>query len=194
MLRSIHLTLICVAAFALAACGGSGVSRNNVTTGGNTPATPAGLDGAAAPHAQSAGGLSLAFRAVPEGSDWRVTLAAPSARDLYQIAGSVEFDASQFEIVSPEAGGGLGGPGDAFFTAKESTPGKLDFAYTIRRYGPGRDGAVDLLSLLVRQKNPASGLSDTALARAFRLQTADGATLARSSSKQRFELNLQEVR
>ena len=81
------------------------------------------------------------------------------------------------------AGGGLGKPPEAYFVWGERTPGRLDFAYTKRFYGPGATGTVPLLSVRVSTRAGFS-LGD------FTLDTAAGTLLARDSAKREFGVTL----
>jgi hypothetical protein len=196
MLRTLFLILAGLLVLLCAACGGGNSRGANLGAGngagqGNTAQQPASgsQSGLAAPHSQSAGELELNIAAAPDGDDWRVTLSASAAKDLYQLAGSIDFDPAAYEILSPEAGGGLGGPENAIFSAQQRISGRLDFAYSIRRFGPGRDGELSLISLKVRSLS-GDKPSASEVARAFKLDNSEGRLLARSSSKQRFDVSV----
>src|SRR5688500_16125138 len=138
----ITLTLLLV----LAGCGGGG-SRAR----GGQPAAPGTVQQPGQPQADpAAGSLRVSLTAEQEGSDWRVNLIAPAASDLYQIGGTLAFDSAKYEIVTIEARGGLGQPGDSYFVGKESAPGKVSFAYTKRYWGNGAIGKLSLVTLRVR--------------------------------------------
>ncbi len=180
-----HLKLLGAAGAAcllfLAACGGAVKAPVS-----GKPADPG------APPASSAQ-LELALNAVPSDSLWRVTLSAPTARDLYQIAGSISYDTSRYEIVRTEAGGGLGSPEDALYISGEPQPGKLDFAYTRRMAGPGVDGPTNLYSIIVRPLDAAGSLSPGEIASDFELDLADSRLVARNSRKQNLRCSLKVV-
>lgn len=137
----------------------------------------AGLDGPAAEN--NPGQLQLLLSAVQAGADWDLILSAHQASDLYQIAGALEFDATRYELLSSEAGGGLGGPDDSYFLAEQRQLGRLDFAYTMRFWGSGANGSLELLRLRVRAQNEMH-LTD------FELRTGPGELIARNGRKQQF--------
>jgi hypothetical protein len=116
--------------------------------GGSSAGPRGGQD--SAPVIPAAGTLLLDFVTEQVGDEVTVELRAPSAVDLYQVAGTLQFDPLRYEFVAVEAGGGLGQPGEALFVGQESQPGRVDFAYTQRWQGPGRNGLLRLLRLRVR--------------------------------------------
>jgi hypothetical protein len=162
----VRILLIFLLAYLLAGCQGntSGpASTSDPKPGGNQTA-------------------ALELDAQPQAGNWRVTLAAEGAVDLYQAAGTLVFPPGAYEVLAIEAGGGLGGPQECFFAGKETTPGKVDFAYTRRFYGPGRDGEVALVSIIVAPHGDFS-LAD------FQVDRDQGALLIRDSAKQPIEVS-----
>jgi hypothetical protein len=105
----------------------------------------------------------LELSAVKEGANYRVNLHARGATDLYQLAGSLQFDGGRYRVINIEAGGGLGGPEDAYFIGRETRPGNVDFAYTRRAYGAGASGDPWLLSLVVEPQAGELRLGDFSL-------------------------------
>jgi len=161
----------------LAGCGGSG--------GGSATLVPLPA-GQPQPEVQAPAGLTLALTAEPDGADQRVVLTAESAADLYQLAGSLEFDAGRYQLVEAVSGGGLGAAADSYFVCEPTLPGRLDFAYTRRYYGPGASGDVRLLEVLVSPVGTFS-LGD------FALSDEPDALLARDSARQRIAVTGPEV-
>jgi hypothetical protein len=161
-----------ISLFFLVGCsGGAAGSRLHTNPGGSVaPAT--------------AGALKLSLSAAPEGGGYRLMLAAPSAQDLYQIAGAVKYDPQRYDLRTVEAGGGLGGPEDCYFVSGETTTGRIAFAYTKKLYGPGASGSVNLLCLRVTPKAGFS-LAD------FSLDLTPGKLLARNSKKQVFAASVE---
>lgn len=135
------------------------------------------------PFGAPPGPLQLELNAADTGDQWRVTLQAPQAQDLYQLAGTLLYDPARYSIVTVEAGGGLGGPEESYFVWGQRTPGRIDFAYTRRYHGKGASGPTALLSVRFR---PLAGF---ALAD-FTLDAAEGALLARDSLKRVLEVSL----
>jgi len=127
--------------------------------------------------------LQLEITAAEVGDLWRVTLQAPQAQDLYQLAGTLVYDPARYSIATVEAGGGLGGPEESYFVWGQRDPGRIDFAYTRRYYGAGVSGPAALLSVRVRP------VAQFALAD-FRLDTAENALLARDGLKRVLEVSL----
>jgi len=153
-------------------------------SGTGTPIPEASSPGVGyTPPATPPSGLELQLNATAEQDSWRITLSAPSATDLYQLAGTLIYEPERYTLRSVEAGGGLGGPQDAYFVWGEHDHGRLDFAYTKRYYGAGFSGQVSLLSIRV---NALDGfrLAD------FRLDTSTGKLLARDSAKRGFAVQL----
>lgn len=183
MLRTFLSVCCTLLLLPLFACGGG----RRATTADDGNAAPAAPD-----SQRSAGKLELTLTAAPEGGNWRVSLAAPEAIDLYQIAGSLDFDPAAYEVLSQEAGGGLGDPTQALYISRETSPGHLDFAYTRRNYGSGASGDLLLYSLLVRPRG-AEVVDAAQVTSAFKLDQGAGHLLARDSSKRSFALRLQEV-
>lgn len=120
--------------------------------------------------------LGLSSESYGDGTH-RVLLHGHGARDLYQIAGTLNYDPALYEIVLVEAGGGLGNPEQSYFIDNRDVPGSLDFAYTRRWHGPGVDGDPLLLSVKVRPLG-AFELSD------FSIDTSADALRLRDSQKQ----------
>lgn len=137
-----------------------------------------------APNNSASGPVALSLDAVEQDGTWRVTLTA-TGKDIYQAAGTLLCSEDSYNVLSIEAGGGLGGPRDCYFVGKETEPGKIDFAYTKRFHGSGVNGEAALLSIVVE---PHSGFSlgDFTLA-------AEPELLIRDSAKQAIEFD-QEVR
>ena len=160
----------------IAGCqGGAGTSQN--------PASPSENTGDPA----VAGPIDLQLSAMSDGANERVVLTARDARDLYQIASTIVYDPARYEVLSIEAGGGLGMPEDSYFVAGEPESGRIDFAYTKRFSGPGASGDVNLLHIVVRPLDKFR-LSD------FRMDNAPGTTLVRDSRKRDVEAHCnQEV-
>jgi hypothetical protein len=127
--------------------------------------------------------LQLEITAAEAGDLWRVTLQAPQAQDLYQLAGTLVYDPALYTVATVEAGGGLGGPEESYFVWGERAPGRIDFAYTRRYYGTGASGPAALLSVRV---NPIAEFALTD----FTLDTSADALLARDSLKRVLEVNL----
>lgn len=184
MLRTLLCALGAICLLILAACGG-GTAK--APASGNQSAGPS------AP-ADTQGELDLALQAQAEGTNWRITLSAPNATDLYQIAGSISYDTTRFSVVTAEAGGGLGGPVEALYVSGEPEPGRLDFAYTKRAAGPGFSGQLNLYSVVVQPLDGAAQLSPAQVASEFRLELAEGRIRARDSRKQDLRCRIQEVR
>ncbi len=145
------------------------------------PGAPAGTG---AGQAVTAGAVRLGLSASAEGGQYRVMLSAPQAGDVYQIAGTLKYNAARYTLTATEAGGSLGGPEAAYFVAGETAPGQIAFAYTKRQYGPGASGSLNLLSVRV---TPRSGFS----LGDFSLDTAPGRLLVRNSKKQAFAVTLE---
>src|SRR5688572_28815146 len=103
-----------------------------------------------APPEGTAGSVRLVLDAEQDGSQWRVNLRAPGARDLYQVGGTLAFDPLKYDVVAVEAGGGLGQPDSSYFAGQETEPGRVSFAYTRRYWGEGASGDLWLVSLRVR--------------------------------------------
>jgi hypothetical protein len=164
-----RIVLLLAVALLLAACGGGSGSRTNQNNGAVPPV-------ADAPGGDAAGRVTLALSAARDGELWRVNLKAPQATDLYQVGGTLAFDGGKYEVESIEAGGGLGQPATSYFIGQETAPGRVDFAYTRRFFGPGASGSVWLVSLRVRPTGQFR-LSDFRLDEQARL-------LARDSKKQ----------
>ena len=110
-------------------------------------------------------------------------MAANDTADLYQIAATIRFPAGQYEIDRIEAGGGLGGPEESFFVGDVTEPGKLDFAYTRRFLGPGRNGRIQLISFRANFQG-AFSLDDFAVA------DAPADLVVRDGSKQAITMQL----
>jgi hypothetical protein len=164
-----RLALIVSLLLILASCGGGG-SRPRT---GQPDAPAGGVQQPGQPQPDpAAGSLRVTLTSEQDGNDWRVTLTAPSASDLYQIGGTLAFDSAKYEVVSIEAGGGLGQPGDSYFVGKESSPGKVGFAYTKRYWGSGASGKLALVSLRVRPVG-AFSLTDFKLDPAAKLLARD---------------------
>jgi hypothetical protein len=160
----------------ISSCGGGGSQRAG---------SPAVSNGEQPSPGRTAGALKLQLDAVPDGARWRVNLTAPQAADLYQIAGTLEYDQQGLRIVNIEAGGGLGGPEDAYFLSSTDEPGRIDFAYTMRLYGPGASGSVNLVSFVVESAGGAN-LSAVQLESAFTLPSSPVALRARDSQRRYF--------
>jgi hypothetical protein len=131
---------------------------------------------------QSAGELALRLSASESGGTVKVVLSAPAAADLYQLAGTLLYDADKYSILAVEAGGGLGNPEESYFFSSEQTPGKLGFAYTKRMWGAGANGACQLLVLRAEAKGAFSPAD-------FKLDTRAGQLRARNSAKVEFSAN-----
>jgi hypothetical protein len=134
---------------------------------------------------QTASSVKLKLDAEPQGANWRVTLAATNAHDLYQAAGTLAFPAGTYDVLAIEAGGGLGGPQECIFAGKETAPGQVRFAYTRHYYGAGVDGTAALVSVVVVPHGKFT-LGD------FQLERGQGECVLRDSKKQ--ALALEEVR
>jgi hypothetical protein len=169
--RCLDAVFLCIIAVLLSCpgCGGS----SSLATNPNTPG------GGARP-----GEAKLALTATAEGSDYRLALSAPGALDLYQIAGTLRFDAQRYTLISAEAGGGLGSPEACLFIGSEIEPGRVAFAYTKRFYGPGANGDISLLTVRI---TPKAGfkLSD------FSLETGPGKLVVRDSKKQVLSVSME---
>ncbi|MCB1217603.1 hypothetical protein KDL44_09425 [bacterium] len=175
-MRVIHVLAAAVLAVVLfVACGGGGGSQEAGTRLGQPQ--PA--------EELSRGTLNLAMdsRAGSDGTT-RVLLKAEQASDLYQIAGTLQYDPGLYELLLVEAGGGLGSPEEAYFLDGEGTPGRIDFAYTRRYFGAGISGEPLLLSVKVRPLGNFS-LSD------FSLDTSAGSYRLRDSHKQDMEFTVE---
>jgi hypothetical protein len=137
----------------LASCGGG---RHSVR--GGAPEQPGGgiQAGGQPPANPEAGSVRVSLSAEQDGSDWRVNLIAPDASDLYQIGGTLAFDSTKYEVLTVEAGGGLGQPENSYFVGRETSPGRVAFAYTKRFYGAGASGKLWLVSLRVHPKGSFS--------------------------------------
>ena len=77
--------------------------------------------------------------------------------------------------------GGLGGEQDSYFLWEETQPGRIDFAYTRRYFGPGASGDVNLLRVEFESLEETGGPD-------FALDSSPGALLARDSAKRQFEV------
>lgn len=128
----------------LLGCGGGKDS-----TGTQLPFGPAAGDNPAGIDADSTVRLVLDAENL-SADEWSLMLRTQDAADLYQIAGSMLYPQDGYELLSVEAGGGLGGPDEAYFVNSESDSGKLDFAYTSRWYGRKNNGELNLLRLRIR--------------------------------------------
>lgn len=115
--------------------------------------------------------------------EWSLMLRASQASDLYQIAGTLQFDPNAYELLSVEAGGGLGDPSEAYFVNSGGRNGELDFAYTSRYYGRINSGDLNLLRLKLRPTTEFS-LAD------FSLPLETDSLLIRNSGKQLLEPSL----
>ena len=133
----------------LASCGGG----HRAARGGQQDQLPGNSTGGQPAADPNAGNVHLTLTAEQDGSDWRINLIAPSASDLYQIGGTLAFDSSKYEVVAVEAGGGLGQPENSYFVGKETSPGRVAFAYTKRFYGAGSSGKLWLVSLRVHPRS-----------------------------------------
>ncbi|MCC7478587.1 hypothetical protein IT575_09035 [bacterium] len=181
MLRTLPGALCALTLLLLCSCGGNGAKAPASGTQGNA-------GGNQSPPARE---IALSLSARPEGQNWRVTLAAPLARDLYQFAGSISYDNTRYEVLAAEAGGGLGDPSQALYVSGEPEPGRLDFAYTRRMAGPGMDGNLNLYSIVVRplSNDPADA---AAVAADFQLDLSPERIKARDSRRQDLRCVLQE--
>ena len=172
-MRSLKPFLTLILLLLLFGCGGG----NGNPQGGQTfvPGAPeAGKE-------LAAGEVNLRLNAQDLGDgDWSLMLRATQATDLYQIAGSLLFNPESYELISVEAGGGLGGPDEAYFLNSDASDGVLDFAYTSRFYGRINSGDLNLLRVRIR---PATEFSPAD----FSLQLDDGKLLARDSRKRVLE-------
>ncbi|MCB1186855.1 hypothetical protein KDL29_06770 [bacterium] len=143
-MRQLKSIITCLTLLTLLGCGGGGADR-----GGNADLSPGG--NAPLPGSVDERSVSLLLEATPiQGDEWSLMLSAEDATDIYQLAGSVLFDPTMYEITSVEAGGGLGGPEDAYFVNSSADEGKLDFGYTSRWFGRVNSGDLNLLRLRVR--------------------------------------------
>jgi hypothetical protein len=148
-----RLGLIVSLLLLLASCGGGHAAPR----GGQQDQLPgSGATGGQPTPNPDAGSVRVTLTADQDGSDWRVNLIAPSASDLYQIGGTIAFDSSKYAVVAVEAGGGLGQPDNSYFVGKETSPGRVAFAYTKRFYGAGANGKLWLVSLRVHPKGSFS--------------------------------------
>jgi hypothetical protein len=166
-------TLLGALLLALVGCGG-----------GDSDAIRAGGPNSQPVGASEQGDAAIELSTVKEGVNHRVNLHARGALDIYQIAGTLSFDGGRYSVVGIEAGGGLGGPEDAIFLCAESAPGRLDFAYTKRAYGPGVSGDAWLLSVLVEPQAGAFSLGD------FSLAEGPGKLLVRDGRKQALSVSV----
>ncbi|MCB1217605.1 hypothetical protein KDL44_09435 [bacterium] len=142
-MRQLKSLVTCLGLLLLLGCGGSGSGDS-----GNTP-LPAGNTAPGADNADRS--ISLVLEATPlTGDEWSLMLSADDAADLYQLAGSLQFDPLRYEVLSTEAGGGLGGPEEAYFLSSGEDSGTLDFAYTSRYWGRLNSGDLNLLRLRLR--------------------------------------------
>lgn len=168
--------LTIIALILLAGCGG----------GGGATLSPLPSSGAA-PTPETSGPLTLALEVETAGDARRIVLSARDAVDLYQLAATLEYDASRYQLVEAVSGGGLGNAAESYFICEETAPGQLDFAYTRRYYGPGASGEVRLLEVVV---NPLAefALSD------FSISDQPGALLARDGAKRELAVTAAGVR
>jgi hypothetical protein len=157
----------------LMGCGGSGHDSGLPLTVSDPDS---GQPGSQLEHAAN---LVLAAQALESG-EWSLMLSSREASDIYQIAGSLLFDQTKYEIVSVEAGGGLGGPDEAYFVNSYESAGELDFAYTSRYFGSIHSGNINLLRLKIRPVDSFS-LTD------FSLPTTPDKLLVRDSHKRALE-------
>ncbi len=173
MLR-LNSTLTIIILLLLLGCGG----------GSNAPGDQARLSPPAGqPDPAAAGPVRLLLSAEPiAAGEWSLMLSSEDTGDLYQIAGSIEFDPQAYEVLSAEAGGGLGGPDEAYFVNSGSTDGTLDFAYTSRFFGRLNSGNLNLLRLRVRPSGQFS-LAD------FNLATDTDRIRLRDSARQDLEFS-----
>lgn len=159
----------------LAGCGGGGQATLSPL--------PAGRP---APASNDARSLTLKLQAEDAGANRRVVLVATDAVDLYQLAGTLTYDSSRYQLVEAASAGGLGEPDDSYFMCQETEPGRLDFAYTRRFYGPGVTGEVPLLDVVVSPSAQFS-LAD------FAIDDQPGELLARDSAKRELAIVTPEV-
>jgi hypothetical protein len=155
----------------LTGCGGGSASRS-----GNPNRPNGGVSDAA-------GTVKLTLDAEEQGGEWRVNLRAPQATDLYQVAGTLTFDALKYEVVAVEAGGGLGQPEDSYFVGRETEPGRVAFAYTKRYHGSGVSGDTWLVSLRVRPTGKFNAAD-------FKLLQGERQLTARDSRKRRMTVTV----
>ena len=135
------------------------------------------------PSGSTAGKLSLSLDARQQGGDYRLLLAAPSAEDLYQVAGTLLYDPQRYEVVAVESGGGLGDPTQSYFVSGETEQGRLRFAYTKRFWGEGASGPVSLMAIRVRPLS-AFRLGD------FQLDQRSGMLRVRNSRRDSFSVSV----
>lgn len=152
----------------LASCGGGSRPR-----GGQQDQPPVTQQPGQPQPDPAAGSLRVSLAAEQDGNDWRINLIAPSATDLYQIGGTLAFDSAKYELITIEAGGGLGQPNDSYFVGKETAPGRIGFAYTKRYWGSGANGKLNLVTLRVRPTGGVFSLADFRLDPNARLMARD---------------------
>ncbi|MCD6282980.1 hypothetical protein J7J84_05185 [bacterium] len=117
------------------ACGGAN---------GNQP-DPSGLE--LPPTSVDANKLALTedFSTEGDASKLTVTLTAESFFDLYQIAGTLAYDAESLELAGVSQGSFLGDPPEVIFFQRADDPGQIPFALTRRSISPGATGRGILL-------------------------------------------------
>ena len=120
---------------ACTACGG---------TNGSQP-DPSGLE--FPPTNLDANSLALTedFSTEGDASKLTVTLTAESFFDLYQIAGTLGYDADSLELTGVSQGSFLGDPPEVIFFLRTDDPGQIPFTLTRRSISAGAIGRGILL-------------------------------------------------